>query len=674
MFRKKTGSGKKTSRRIEPSFGGPEPKPAPKASSQRPSPKVVKTTKPKPVAKKPAQRARKKPQGLIGRIRQMFYWGVTLALWGGIGLAGVVAYVATTLPPLDQITIPERPPSMTILASDGSQLAVAGVSVGKTVHIADLPPYVTEALIAIEDRRFYSHFGIDPVGLGRAVYRNIMARGVSEGGSTLTQQLAKNLFLKPERSFQRKAQEAILALWLEARLTKEEILEHYLNRVYFGAGAYGIEAASWTYFNKPASRLSLQEAALIAGLVKAPSRLSPARNPEAAERRGAVVLQAMVDAGYITSGEAAGAIGATVMTKPDEERENYGYITDWVSDILPDLIGPVEGDLVIQTTIDKRLQAKAQAALSSLIAEQGPKHSLSQGAVVLMNGRGEIKAIVGGTSHKKTPFNRATQAKRQPGSAFKPFVFAAAMERGLRPETVMMDEPIRLGGWSPENYDGKYRGPVSVQDALAQSLNTISVRVAQFAGLGNVVSLARACGLYLDPPFNYSLALGTKEVTPLQLTTAYAPFMNGGYAVTPMIIKSISTADGEVVYETLYDLSQQVMTADTVYLTENLLRHAVTTGTGKRANFSGQPVFGKTGTTQNNRDAWFVGYTPQLIGTVWLGNDDNSPMKNVTGGGLPAILWKEIMESAHSQPVASQSNVQDVYETGALNRLIEQVR
>ena len=658
----KQGPGRGPKERIEPFFGMGKPPSAP--SGKPPAPR-----KPR---RKPSSQTRHPISRTVAFIKGAAYWGLTLCLWAGIGLVALVAYYATTLPPLDEIAIPERPPSLTILASDGEAIARAGAMRGQAVHIDELPAHVTQAVMAIEDRRFYHHFGLDPIGLGRAAYRNIIAGGVEEGGSTLTQQLAKNLFLEPERSLERKAQEAILALWLEARLTKDEILEHYLNRVYFGAGAYGIEAAAWTYFDKPARDLNLQESALLAGLLKAPSRLSPRRNPEAAERRAAVVLQAMVDAGYITSGDAAGAM--TLAAQPARARDegNFGYVADWVSDQMPDLIGPVEGDLIIHTTIDRQLQLSAQKALADLIVREGVKHRVSQGAIVVLDRNGEVRALVGGTSHASSPFNRAVQARRQPGSAFKPFVFAAALERGIDPATMMIDAPITLGGWSPENYDGKYRGEMSVQDALAQSINTIAVRVAQFAGLDNVARLARSSGLLLDPPINYSLALGTKEVSPLEITAAYAPFMNGGFAVTPMVVKRIETAEGETVFETPFDLSQQVMSQQVVWGVENLLRHAVTSGTGKRAQFPGQPVMGKTGTTQGNRDAWFVGYTPKYITGVWLGNDDNSPMKDVTGGGLPAMLWRTVMEEAHrsaSARPAAQTET-PAMATGDLDRLI----
>lgn len=580
-------------------------------------------------------------------MRKTAYWGLTMCLWGGIALIGVIGYYATTLPPLDRIMIPDRPPSLTILDINGETIARAGAMRGQAVNISELPPHVTQAVIAIEDRRFRSHFGIDPIGLARAAYRNFTAGSVEEGGSTITQQLAKNLFLSPDRSLERKAQEAILAVWLEARLSKDEILEHYLNRVYFGAGAYGIEAASWTYFDKPASQINLQEAAILAGLLKAPSRLSPARNPEAAEQRGALVLQAMVDTGFIDASDAAGALTYSARPPVSRDEGNFGYIADWVSDIVPDLIGHVEGDLVIHTTIDRAVQNHAQKALAEMIANEGEKNRVSQGAIVILDGRGRVKALVGGTSHRRTPFNRAVQARRQPGSSFKPFVFAAALERGLEPHTMMVDAPISLGGWSPENYGGEFIGPVSVQDALARSINTVAVRVAQHAGLQNVVGLARASGLNLSQPINFSIALGTKEVSPLEITAAYLPFMNGGYAATPLIVERIETAEGEVIYDTPFDLSQQVMSEHVVWGMENLLRHAVTSGTGRRAAFPGWPVMGKTGTTQNSRDAWFVGYTPRLVGSVWLGNDDNSPMRNVTGGGLPATLWREVMEMAH---------------------------
>ncbi|HLM42111.1 MAG TPA: transglycosylase domain-containing protein, partial [Microvirga sp.] len=408
---------------------------------------------------------------------RLVYAGLVLCLWGVIGVGGVVAYYASQLPPIDQLTVPKRPPNIAIMASDGSLLANRGETGGRTVSLKELPPYLPNAFVAIEDRRFYSHFGIDPVGITRAVYRNLARRGLAQGGSTLTQQLAKNLFLTQERTASRKIQEAILALWLERNYSKDQILELYLNRVYFGSGAYGVEAAAQRYYGKSARHVSLAEAAVLAGLVQSPSRLAPNRNPDAAQARAQLVIAAMNELGYITPGMTKTALGAPAEPVRPSGAGSANYAADYVMDVLDDFVGTVESDIVVSTTIEPLLQAAAERVLVDELNAKGQKFNVSQGAFVAMEPDGAVKALVGGRNYEASQFNRATTARRQPGSAFKPFVYLAALERGLTPDAVRDDAPVNIKGWTPENYDRGYRGPVTLRDALALSLNTVAVKL-----------------------------------------------------------------------------------------------------------------------------------------------------------------------------------------------------
>src|SRR5436305_11848328 len=412
-------------------------------------------------------------RSLIGRVA---YWVVVEGLWGLIGTIGVIGWVAAHLPPIQSLEVPKRPPAIQIVGLNGRVLATRGEMGGTAVPLRELPAFLPKAFLAIEDRRFYAHYGIDPFGVARAVGANVLHRGVSQGGSTLTQQLAKNLFLTQERTLQRKLQEVILALWLERKYSKDEILDLYLNRVYFGNGAYGVEAAAQRYFGKSARNVTLSEAALLAGLVKSPSKLAPTRNFDGAERRAQIVLAAMADAGYISADAAKGAIAFAPKVVKQTAGGSINYVADWVMDVLNEVVGRVEQDIVVETTIDPMLQANAEKALLDELTPKGAKFDVEQGAMVVMTPQGAVRALVGGKNYAESQFNRAVAAKRQPGSAFKPFVYLTALERGLTPETVREDRPIDVKGRKPENYSHEYFGAVTLTQALAMSLNTVAVR------------------------------------------------------------------------------------------------------------------------------------------------------------------------------------------------------
>jgi penicillin-binding protein 1A len=587
-------------------------------------------------------------------MRRLVYWGAVLGLWGLIMAGGTIAFVASTLPPIQSLAIPKRPPSIEIVGIDGKPLAVRGEMGGAAVSLKDLPPYLPRAFIAIEDRRFFHHYGVDPIGLTRAVVANVVHRGVAQGGSTITQQLAKNLFLTQQRTLWRKMQELVLALWIERKFSKNEILELYLNRVYFGSGAYGVEAAAQRYFGKPAHDVKLAEAAMLAGLVKSPTRLAPSRNPDGAERRAQIVLAAMADAEFITE-----TMAKTAMTQPAHAVKptgagTVGYVADWIMDVLDDLVGHLDDDLKVETTIDPALQAAAEKALVDELAQKGQKFDVEQGALVAMTPDGAVRAMVGGKNYAESQFNRAVAAKRQPGSAFKPFVYLTALEHGLTPDTVREDKPIALKGWKPENYGHQYLGPVTLTQALSQSLNTVSVRLTLEFGPAAVAKTAYRLGIAskLDP--NPSLALGTSEVSLIELVAAYAPFANGGIAIAPHVVERVRTAAGKTLYTRTAPNFGRIIDARYVGMMNTMMHETLTSGTAHSAQLAGWPAAGKTGTSQDFRDAWFIGYTGHLVTGVWLGNDDSSPTRKATGGGLPVEIWSRFMKPAHQGvPVAA---------------------
>ena len=602
----------------------------------------------RPRASRSSSGRRRKRGGHGGAaLRRLFYWSLVLALWAGIAAVGSLVFVASTLPPIQSLEVPKRPPTIEIVGLDGKPLVMRGEMSGTDVPIKELPPYLPRAFIAIEDRRFYSHIGVDPVGLARAVVANVLRRGVSQGGSTITQQLAKNLFLTQNRTLWRKMQELVLALWLEHKFSKAEILELYLNRVYFGSGAYGVEAAAQRYFGKSARQVKVAEAAMLAGLVKSPSRLAPSRNPNGAERRAQAVLTAMAELGFVTETMAKTALAQPARAVKPAGAGSVNYVADWIMDVLDDLVGRVEQDLVVETSIDPVLQAAAEKALVDELALKGQKLDVSQGAVVAMTPDGAVRALVGGKNYADSQYNRAVAAKRQPGSAFKPFVYLTALERGLTPETVREDKPVVLKGWKPENYSRDYHGSVTLTQALAHSLNTVSVRLTLELGPAAVAKTAYRLGIAskLDP--NPSLALGTSEVSLIELTSAYAPFANGGEAVTPHVVERVRNHAGKVLFARKPQKLGRIIEPSYVAMMNTMMRETLLTGTAQKAQLPGWPAAGKTGTSQDFRDAWFIGYSGHLVAGVWLGNDDSSPTKKATGGGVPVEIWSRLMKVAH---------------------------
>jgi len=600
-----------------------------------------------PGPKKPQKRAKAGHPWLYFFLR----WGLGAALWLVIAVSLVLGYFALTLPSTADLGVADRRPSITLLAADGSLLATYGDLFGEPIHIRDVPKYLPQAVIATEDRRFYSHFGVDPIGLARAAFINLRAGHVVQGGSTLTQQLAKNLFLTPDRTFKRKIQEMLLALWLEHRFTKDQILEIYLNRVYLGAGTYGVDAAARRYFGKPAKELTLYEAAVIAGLLRAPTRFSPASDRARAGARAHQVLENMVDAGYLTQPQADAAESqSTQLARVIPIRAGTRYFADWVAEQVPSFTGSGNRDLVITTTLDPHMQDAAERAIGDTLAKDGEKSEASQGALVAMTPDGAVRALVGGRDYIESQFDRATQALRQPGSSFKAFVYLTALEHGIGPNDHFFDGPIHIGNYQPHNYGNKYFGDVTVSEAVAESLNTVAVQVLQRAGIDNVIATAHRLGITSELGRDLSLALGTSEVSLMELTAAYATFANGGMGAWPYGIVEVRDSNGTVVYRRSGSGPGQLIAPDIDAEMNQLLSGVIEHGTGKAAQI-GRPAAGKTGTTQDYRDALFVGYTADLVAGVWFGNDDNSPMNKVTGGSLPARAWHAFMlEATKAQP------------------------
>ena len=602
---------------------------------------------------KPREPKKNQPQprkrSLLGRIvRGTLKWGVVLAIWSVIIVAGVLAYYATDLPDIRESAVLKRRPAITVLAADGTTIARYGDIQGEYVKVKDLPPHLVNAVLAIEDRRFYSHFGIDPIGLARAALTNWRADTVVQGGSTITQQLAKNLFLTPERTLKRKIQEAMLALWLEQRYSKDEILAAYLNSAYLGAGTYGVDAAAHTYFGKPAAQVDLREAAILAGLLKAPTRYSPIKRRDRAIERAEVVLAAMQDGGFITEADMAAANAARpVPRRKPGTADSVRYFTDWVVDQVDDFIGAVDRDLVVTTTLTMPLQRAAEARVAALFANPAAaKANIGQAALTSLRHDGAVAAMVGGRDYAASQFNRATQALRQPGSAFKPFVYLAALESGLTPASMVEDAPIRIRDWTPENFDGRFRGWMTLRDALVQSINTASIRILDQVGVDRVHSVAHRLGITSPLGRELSLALGTSEVTPIELATAFATLGNGGNIVMPYGIREIRERDGAVLYTRQGGGAGRAVDPAVLAELTDMMVGVVREGTGRGAALD-RPAAGKTGTSQQHRDAWFAGFTADFATVVWVGNDDNTPMNKVTGGSFPATVWRQYMTDAH---------------------------
>ena len=605
------------------------------------SPKGSKPRRPR------STKVKRKRSGGMKFIVGLAYFCFSMALLGAVAVGGIVVYYAQDLGSASTWEVPQRPPNIQVLAANGQLLTNRGQTGGEAVGIHELPAYVGQAIVASEDRRFYSHFGVDPIGLASVAVEMVQAGGITRGASTITQQVAKNLFLSPEQTLGRKVQEALLAIWLEQHYTKDQILELYLNRVHFGSGATGIEAAAQTYFGISARNLSLGQAAMMAGILPAPNFYNPKTHPDRARERQRLALDNMVRAGYITQAEAEAAaanMDAEITTQRVAGTEYY--VADWVETLMNDYLGEVNEDVVVSTTLDWDLQKQAEFVIKEAVAEQGAELDFSQAAFVAMDTDGRIKALIGGVDYTDSSYNRAVTARRQPGSTFKPFVYLTALQNGYTPDTLVVDEPIEYNGWSPENSSGRTVGPVLLRDALAYSINTVAARLAIDIGPESIVETAYRMGFSSNFQPVPAIALGTQEVSLLELTGAYVPFANGGYGVIPNVITRIATADGEVLYEASPAGPGRILTEEQVGMMNDMLKTGIEAGTGTRARLDDWPMAGKTGTSQRNRDALFVGYTSQLVGGVWLGNDDDSSTR-VFGGQVPAQIWRDIMSQAH---------------------------
>lgn len=600
-----------------------------------------------PRRRKPKSQRRKKRSGGMKFIVGLAYFCFTMLLLGGVAAAGIIIYYGRDLGSSATWEVPQRPPNIRVLASNGQLLTNRGQTGGEAVGIHELPPYVGQAVVANEDRRFYSHFGVDPIGLAAVAVESVQAGTVTRGASTITQQVAKNLFLTPDQTLGRKVQEALLAVWLEQNYTKDQILELYLNRVHFGSGATGIEAAAQTYFGISARNLSLGQAAMLAGILPAPSYYNPRNHPERAAQRQRLALSNMVREGFITQAQADAAaqnMDANITTQRVAGTEYY--VADWVETLMNAYLGEVNEDVIVSTTLDWDLQKQAEFVIKEAVAEQGEGLRFSQAAFVAMDTEGRVRALVGGVDYAKSSYNRAVTARRQPGSTFKPFVYLAALAQGYTPDTLMVDEPIDYNGWSPQNSNDRYIGPVLLRDALAYSINTVAARLAIDIGPENVVETAYRMGFSSNFQPVPAIALGTQEVSLLELTAAYAPFANGGYGVVPNVITRITTMEGEVLYEESPSGPGRILTDEQVGMMNDMLQTGVQAGTGRQAQLGNWPMAGKTGTSQRNRDALFVGYTSNYVGGVWLGNDDDTSTR-VFGGQVPAQIWRDIMTRAH---------------------------
>ncbi len=543
-----------------------------------------------------------------------------------------------------------RPPGIAFTDRHGRLLAVRGSRHGRAVRLAELPAYVPRAFMAAEDRRFYDHGGVDWRGIARALRENYRAGRTVQGGSTLTQQLVRTIFLTNDRTLRRKGQEALLALELERRLSKDAILELYLNRVFFGENAYGVDAAARTYFGKSARDLTLSEAALLAALPKAPSRLDPTEDLAAAIERSRLILRLMRAEGWITSTQYLQALADPPRLVPLTGGEgDMSWVFDLASRQARALAGPGAPDLVVRVTVDPALQSQAQAILTRAVRREGRALGARQAALVVLGPDGSVRALIGGTSWRDSPFNRAVQARRQPGSAYKPFVYAAALEYGASPGDLRDDRPVRLAGWNPQNYGGGYGGPQTLSHALARSTNTVAAQLASEVGSQRLGDLAHRFGLTSIPERpGLSVSLGAYEVSVLELTGAFQVFQQGGRRVDPWLIDQVASARGDVLWRHVPSAGLPVYDPRRNAQMVAMMRGVVTDGTGYRAAFDGRPIAAKTGTSQNWRDAWFVGFTADYVAGVWVGDDRGRPMDRVVGGELPADIWRRVMQAAHA--------------------------
>ncbi|MCI5545010.1 MAG: PBP1A family penicillin-binding protein [Azospirillum sp.] len=553
---------------------------------------------------------------------------------------GYIFYCWITLPDISKAIERTRLPATTILTESGQEIESYGGVYSEIVYAEDLPSYVRDAVISTEDRRFYSHFGFDFVSFGRAMVVNLIHRRYVQGGSTITQQVSKNLFLTPEKNIKRKVQELLMAFWLEKKFTKNQILTLYLNRVYMGAGTYGIEAASQKFFHKSSHDINMMEASILAGLLKAPARYNPISSKKRAVERATVVLQNMVDNRKITEKQKILALKMPI----GNNKYNFDggkYFADWVYNEVNAYIGERDIDINVYTTLDGKLQKAAETILQQAVAANH-KNNVTNGAIVVIDNSGAVKAMVGGISYRNSQFNRAVQALRQPGSSFKTFVYLAALEDGFEPDDTIEDNPIAIGKWKPENYDKRYYGKVSVKDAFRRSLNLATIDLSNRISKQKIIELAHKMGI--STPINNapSMPLGSFEVKIIDMAVAYSTIANGGFANWPYSINEIYSKDGYKIYERTSDEKNKIISDEAIENITSMLQSVIENGTGKKARL---PFFaaGKTGTSQDYRDAWFAGFSRGYTAVVWVGNDNNSPMKNISGGTLPAEIWKKLM-------------------------------
>ncbi|MEM6974064.1 MAG: PBP1A family penicillin-binding protein [Pseudomonadota bacterium] len=567
----------------------------------------------------------------------------------GIVLAVAVAYSYMGLPPSDRLFDGRGGGSVTMLDRHDNVFAWRGEQYGGDIGASEVSPHLIHAIVATEDRRYWAHPGIDPIGIARAMVANLRAGRLVQGGSTLTQQTAKNVFLTAERTLERKLAEIPMALALELKYTKEEILSIYLNRVYLGAGTYGFEAAAQRYFGKSARLVNPAEAAMLAGLLRAPSRYAPTANLARAQGRAAVIIRLMEDEGYLTQAQVVEALAEPAVLSQAAAARAGGYYADWVMETAPPwLAGDTAEDVEVATTFDPVLQRAAEAAVAEIFETRVKKGSVAEAAVVIMDHDGAVRAMVGGRERGVGQFNRATQALRQTGSAFKPVVYAAGLEAGLDPRDVIEDRPVTINGWSPSNYTNSYAGRVSLTEALARSINTVAVRVSEEAGRERVGAMAEAMGFSSPIAPGPAVALGTSETTLVDMTGVIATIANRGLRAEPYGIRSIRLrAEREPLMIGAEAQEPRAMTEQTALMLTEMMRAVIEQGTGGRARLGGREAAGKTGTTQGARDAWFIGFTADYVAGVWMGNDANTPLTGVTGGGLPAAIWREAMARAH---------------------------
>ncbi|MET0547225.1 MAG: PBP1A family penicillin-binding protein [Caulobacterales bacterium] len=552
-----------------------------------------------------------------------------------------------SIPNEDALWRINRQPAMEFVDRNGVTIGIRGPRYGRPVAAQDMPPYVVAAFLAIEDARFYEHKGVDELGILRAIFANVVHGRTVQGGSTITQQLVKNLLLTPQRTVRRKVQEIVLSNRIEKKFSKDQILTLYLNRIFLGSNAYGVDAAARRYFGKPVTQINLAEAAMLGGLPKAPTRFSPAVNFKEAKARQALVLERMVDAGFIKRADADAAKQQPIEVRPAENFNDFGYAMDFAADRVAQLVDKKSPpDLIVKLSVDAKTQRAGSAAVSEMIRTEGPAAGVSQASMVLLDLDGGVRAMVGGSSYRDSQFNRAFQAKRQPGSAFKTFVYAAAFERGVRPWSIRYDQPVTIQGWSPQNYDNEFHGEMSVREAYARSINTVSAQVANEIGQRKVVQLAHRFGIESVLHPYPSISLGSDVTTNLEMTRGYGVLATGGLRLDPYIVEQINSPRGQLVYQRKPYEKQRVYADDLARLMNGMMRAVVVSGTGRRAGLADRDAAGKTGTSTDYKDAWFVGFTGDFVGGVWVGNDNNKSMNKITGGSLPAGIWHTVLTAA----------------------------